>query len=207
MINKELKTYIENNILPLYQTLDYAHRGNHVFDVIKRALDIGRDYNVNLNMMYVISAFHDVGLIEERKTHHLIGAKMLREDPFIQKTFNASEIKIMSEAVEDHRASSISAPRSIYGMIISEADRAEPADIVVARALLYRFREGLTFENIYNDVYAHLIDKYSETGYIKVWLETKYMKAMQEELWSLMKDEKAFKAYALEIFNNLDRYK
>ena len=35
----------------------------------------------------------------------------------------ADEIKLMKEAVEDHRASSKNPPRSIYGKIVAEADR------------------------------------------------------------------------------------
>ena len=36
MINKELKTYIETNIIPKYNNLDLAHRSNHVYNVIEK---------------------------------------------------------------------------------------------------------------------------------------------------------------------------
>ncbi|MFA7449465.1 MAG: HD domain-containing protein [Bacilli bacterium] len=93
-INRTLIEYINVNIIPLYATLDAAHQENHVKRVIKQSLTIGKEYNLNLNMMYTIAAFHDIGLIKERTTHHLIGAKILKEDPFINSFFNAEEIKV-----------------------------------------------------------------------------------------------------------------
>src|SRR5690606_8762465 len=114
MINQELKKYIETTILPKYQTLDLAHSGNHVYDVIEISLEIARDYDLNLDMVYTIAAFHDVGLVVEREKHHIIGGEMLFHDAFINKYFNNEQIIIMKEAVEDHRASSKHPPRSIY---------------------------------------------------------------------------------------------
>ncbi len=207
MVNNKLKEYIEENIIPLYQSLDFAHRGNHVHEVIKRALSIAKDYDLDLNMMYAISAFHDVGLIYGRKDHHTNGALMLEDDAFIKSFFNSEDIKIMKEAVEDHRASNTYEPRSLYGKVICEADRGEPVDIVIARALLYLYEDGVLFENIFPRVERHIREKYGEEGYIKVWLQTKYVTDMQQELWALLKAPHKFKNYVYEIFNNLEQYR
>lgn len=206
-INKALTEYIEENIIPIYDTLDYAHRRNHVISVIERSLDIAKEYALDLNIMYTIAAFHDVGLKVNRKTHHIEGAKMLKNDPFIQKHFTEETIALMAEAIEDHRASSKNRPRSLYGMIISEADCAEPVDILIARALLYRYKEGDTFDDVYFDVYTHLKEKYGKDGYIKVWLKTKYIKTMQQELCALMANKDTFRDYVHQIFNDLDKYR
>lgn len=207
MPSKELKEYIENNIIPLYQSLDFAHRGNHVHDVTKRALAIAKDYDLDLNMMYVISAFHDVGLIYGRQDHHLQGAIMLENDTFIKTFFSKEEIKVMKEAVEDHRASNKHEPRSMYGKVICEADRGEPVDVIIARALLFADKDGMTFNELFPLVDKHIKEKYGEGGYIKVWLKTTYMQTMQEELWALLKDKETFKAYVQEIYANLDKYR
>lgn len=206
-INRTLIEYINVNIIPLYATLDAAHQENHVKRVIKQSLTIGKEYNLNLNMMYTIAAFHDIGLIKERATHHLIGAKILKEDPFINSFFNAEEIKVMAEAIEDHRASNTIKPRSIYGMIISEADFIEPVDSVIARAILYRLKEKESFDAIYRDVRNHLIAKYGEDGYFKGWLNSKALTNMQNELWPLLKDDIKFKDYAYQIYLKRDSYK
>lgn len=74
-------------------------------------------------MVYVIAEFHDLGLLINRKYHHIHGGIMLENDEFINSYFNSDEIKIMKEAVEDHRVSSKNPPLSIYGMVIAETDR------------------------------------------------------------------------------------
>lgn len=203
-INLSLKKYIEDNILPIYQKLDLAHSGNHVFDVINKSLSIAKDYDVNLDMIYTIAAFHDVGLIKDRKTHHIIGGKMLAEDEFIQNIFTKAEIKIMQEAVEDHRASNKTAPRSIYGKIVGEADRAENMDKIIERCLLFQMKSDEdTFDEIYPSVYDHIVTKYGENGYLTVWLKTVYVEEMLSDIRKLLKDSIKFKQYTKNIFNKM----
>ena len=158
-------------------------------------------------MMYTIAAFHYVGLLKERATHHLIGAQMLKEDLFIKSFFSDEEIRVIAEAIEDHRASNAFKPCSLYGMIISEADFIEPVESVIARAILYRMKEGESFDSIYQDVRNHLIDKYGEDGYFKGWLKSKALTDMQNELWPLLNDEIKYKDYAYQIYLKRDSYK
>ena len=48
---------------------------------------------------------------------------MLLKDDMLKQFFTEEEIKIMADAVYDHRASMEEEPRIIYGKIISSADR------------------------------------------------------------------------------------
>ena len=48
---------------------------------------------------------------------------MIRADRQLAAWFTPQEIEIIAQAAEDHRASAKSKPRSIYGMIVAEADR------------------------------------------------------------------------------------
>lgn len=203
MINRRLKAYIQLNILPKYQLLDKAHSGNHVDDVIKTSLEIAKDYDVNLNMVYAIASFHDIGLIVERDKHHIIGGEMLFNDVFMNSFFTKIELGIMKEAVEDHRASSKESPRSIYGMIVAEADRSDTMDTIIERTILFRAKNNESFESIYPDVFLHIKEKYGENGYLKVWLETKYTKKMLTDIRGLLKNPDVFKAYAKSIYNKL----
>src|SRR5690554_1412253 len=116
-IDPLLIEYCERNIIPKYKLLDLAHQPNHVFDVIEKSLIIAKDYDVNIQMIYVVAVFHDIGLLVNRKTHHIDGGKILKDDVFIQNYFTTDEIVIMKQAVEDHRASNDDAPRTIYGKI------------------------------------------------------------------------------------------
>ncbi len=136
-INPKVYSYIGNEILPKYKTLK-GHTGSHISDVIERSLKIAQDLDgININMVYVVAAYHDLGRLVDIETHHLESAKMLRADKTLREFFSESEIEIMAEAVEDHRASMKGDPRSLYGRIVSSADRSCDIDEILARAYDY----------------------------------------------------------------------
>ena len=77
---------------------------------------------------------------------------------------------MMREAVEDHRSSNKSWPRSIYGRIVSEADKVIDFDTVFSRAILYARSScpQMTAEEIFQKSYGHLLDKYGDGGYMRL---------------------------------------
>ncbi|MBR5389567.1 HD domain-containing protein [Candidatus Saccharibacteria bacterium] len=136
-INPEVCRYIGNEILPKYRQLK-GHTDSHITDVIERSLKIAQDLeDINIDMVYVIAAYHDLGRLIDNKTHHIESGKMLRADKILRTFFNDEEIEIMAEAVEDHRASLKSDPRSLYGRIVSSADRSCDVNEILARAYDY----------------------------------------------------------------------
>ena len=58
---------------------------------------------------------------------------MLEIDNNLRKFFTEEDIAIMAEAVEDHRASLGYEPRSVYGKIVSSADRNTLIDVPLKR--------------------------------------------------------------------------
>ena len=153
-INPAIRRYIGNEILPQYQQLK-GHTNTHITDVIRRSLKIAENLdNINLDMVYVIAAYHDLGRLVDNETHHLESAKMLRADQTLNTFFSPVEIKTMAEAVEDHRASLPHDPRNLYGKIVSSADRSCDITEILIRAWDYNktlhpdFTEEETIENI-----------------------------------------------------------
>ena len=136
-INRELKEYIEREILPLYLSFDKAHNTDHAEAVISRSLELATAYDVDIDMVYAIAAFHDTGLKFGRELHHIHSGEILAADAFILGHFTAEQIETMCQAVEDHRASSKEAPRSIYGRIVAEADRCIDSMTVIRRTIQY----------------------------------------------------------------------
>ena len=102
MIDESLQNYIETCILPLYDCFDAAHQRNHVDMVIEQSLAIASDLDVDMNMVYAIAAYHDTGLTTDRKTHHIVSGKIVREDMWLRDWFNEEQIEIMALACEDH---------------------------------------------------------------------------------------------------------
>lgn len=172
-MNQELKQYIETDIIPQYKMFDKAHNLVHVHTVITESLLLAKDYPINIDMVYTIAAYHDLGLFKDRATHHLISGSILEKDENLRKWFSTEEIKIMKEAVEDHRASSDHEPRSIYGKIVAEADRIIDPEITLRRTVQYGLKQNPSGskEWHYNRFLSHLLDKYAKGGYLKLWFE------------------------------------
>lgn len=171
-INLELMSFIEKNILPKYNSFDKAHNLRHVQRVIANSLDLAAVTGADINMAYAIAAYHDLGMSGPRAIHHITGGKILAADARLRRWFTTDQIKIMKEAVEDHRASASRQPRSIYGKIVAEADRdLEPKEVFL-RAVEYGLDKNphKDKEEQWKDFYKHMIEKYSKTGYIKLWI-------------------------------------
>ena len=168
----DLVEFIETKILPKYAEFDRAHNLEHVTRVIRRSLDLVKITGADINMVYTIAAYHDVGMSGPRAIHHITGGKILAADARLKKWFSAEQIKIMKEAIEDHRASASRAPRSLYGKIIAEADRDIDVNTVIRRTIQYGLSNypELDKEGHWNRFMEHMNSKYSTNGYIRLWL-------------------------------------
>lgn len=195
MIDETLKNYIETSILPLYDDFDAAHRRDHVDMVIEQSLAIVRnlnnELNVNENMVYAIAAYHDTGLTVDRKIHHLVSGKIVRDDAWLPDWFSAEEVETIAQACEDHRASSDHEPRSIYGKIVAEADRFIDPDNIILRSVQYGLANypELDKEGHWQRTLDHLHEKYAEDGYLRLWFDDSPNVARLNSLREIIKDE------------------
>ena len=171
-VSLDLMEFVETNILPRYTAFDKAHDLTHVTRVIRRSLDLAQRIGADLNMAYVTAAYHDLGMSGPRAVHHLTGGKILATDARLRKWFSPEQLKVMREAVEDHRASASRSPRSIYGKIVAEADRDLDTDIVIRRTIQFGLANypELDYEGQYRRFKEHMDNKYSKDGYIKLWI-------------------------------------
>lgn len=168
----DLVEFIETEILPQYANFDRAHNLEHVTRVIRRSLELAKTTGADINMVYTIAAYHDIGMSGPRAVHHLTGGKILAADARLRRWFSADQIKVMKEAVEDHRASASHAPRNIYGRIVAEADRDLSVDEIVKRTVQFGLDNypELDKEHQWLRFKKHMDEKYSVNGYIKLWI-------------------------------------
>lgn len=169
---QSLVDYVEQRILPLYDSFDAGHRREHAQSVIEEALRLANFYSVDVNMVYVAAAYHDTGLCEDRKTHHLVSGRIIRADEKLKQWFDEEQIETIAQAAEDHRASSDHEPRSIYGKIIAEADRQIIPESIILRTVQYSFAHYPTLdkEGHWARTCEHMAEKYDEEGYLKLWV-------------------------------------
>lgn len=201
-INKDLKKYIETNIIPKYQAFDRGHNIDHVNTVIEESLALAQNLDVDINMVYAIAAYHDLGLCRDRKLHHIISGEILLADENLLKWFDKSEIQVMKEAVEDHRASSKNSPRTIYGRIVAEADRDIQPLKIIKRTIQYSLKNNPNSdkEGHYIHLIEHMQEKYSENGYIKLWFENTKNSANLEKLREIIRNENLLRELFDEIY-------
>ena len=198
----DLVEFIETNILPQYAAFDKAHDLTHVTRVIRRSLELVRTTGADINMVYTIAAYHDIGMSGPRAIHHLTGGKILAADARLKRWFSAEQIKIMREAIEDHRASASHAPRSIYGKIVAEADRDIEPETVIRRTIQFGLSNypELDAEGHWQRFMQHMDEKYSVNGYIRLWIQGSENERKLGELRALIADETKMRPVFNRIF-------
>ena len=169
----DLVEFVETQILPQYAQFDKGHNMEHATRVIRRSLDLARRIGADLDMAYVVAAYHDLGLSGPRAIHHITSGKILMQDARLKRWFTSDQLKGMKEAVEDHRASASRAPRSIYGKIVAEADRDIEPETVIRRTIQFGLANypQLDAEGHWRRFMQHMDEKYSVNGYIRLWIQ------------------------------------
>ncbi len=203
-LNSELKEYIEKNIFPSYKKNDSGHNLRHIKYVINRSLKFASQVEgINYDMVYTIAAYHDIGHYIDAKNHEKVSAKMLLADKNLKKFFTKDQIKIMSEAVCDHRASSETEPRSIYGKIVSSADRNTLVEVPLERTYAYRLEHSpnSTLDEIIEESRQHILNKFGKKGYAKekMYFEDIDYKNFLDDISVLAEDKDEFRRRFMEI--------
>lgn len=205
-LNEELVEYIEKKIFPLYDRNEFAHGINHIKTVIRRSLELADSYDVDFNIVYTVAAYHDLGHFIDRKRHEIISAEMFMEDENIKRWFSDGQRIVIKEAIEDHRASCDHIPRTIYGKIVSTADRTiVDIDNTIKRSYTYGKKNyiGLSEEEQFERVYEHLVEKYGENGYAKVYLEDKEFDEAVGKLRQALENREEFIERVKRVVNGL----
>ena len=204
-VTLELMDFIEQQVLPRYAAFGESHGLRHVNRVIRNALELARLTGADADMVYTIAAYHDLGMSGPRAIHHITGGRILANDARLRKWFSPDKIRIMKEAVEDHRASGSRQPRSIYGKIVAEADRDLEPDEIFRRAVLYGLENesGKTKEQQWERFHRHIHEKYSTSGYIRLWITNSPNEKKLKSLRAIIEDEIQLRAIFDRLYDSM----
>ena len=187
-MNTGFERYIYEEVVPRYSAFDAAHKEDHALTVIEQAMMLiqGRDAwleenknaaeiwssEINPSILLAAAACHDLGLVNGRERHHLDSGEIIRNDARLREWFDSDQIETIAQAAEDHRASGTSAPRSIYGMLVAEADRVIDGETIIRRTLQFGLKHypGLDRDAHIARAVEHLNEKYGRGGYLKLWI-------------------------------------
>ena len=216
-----LENYIYNEITSRYADFDAAHREDHVSTVISQALELldrmpswlqdhpearaSWDKPMDRNILLAAAACHDLGLVNGRDNHHMDSGKIIRDDARLREWFDEGQIETIAQAAEDHRASGKSAPRSIYGMLVAEADRVIDGETIIRRTIQFgqKHYPELDREGHIERAIAHLREKYGRGGYLKLWIPWSDNAARLAELQDIIADDAAIRNKVSVIYNQL----
>lgn len=191
-INEDLKKYIEENIFPEYAKNDLGHNIKHIQYVIDRSFKFADTVpNVNYDIVYTVAAYHDIGHHIDSKRHEIVSGEIMSKDENLKRFFSADELKIIKEAIEDHRASADHEPRSIYGKIVSTADRNNTVEACLKRSYTYgrKLNPKATDDELFDRAYEHLKIKFGENGYAKFFFKDDVYEKFLKDIRDLLSNK------------------
>ena len=210
-----LERYIFNEIVPKYSSFDTAHKEDHALTVISQAMnllermpeDVRNVQKINEDMLITAAACHDLGLVNGRERHHLDSGTIIRSDERLREWFTQEQIETIAQAAEDHRASGKSEPRSLYGMLVAEADRVIDGETIIRRTIQFGFNNypGLDREGHIRRAIDHLREKYGRGGYLKLWIPWSDNAARLSALQDIIADDSAVYRETVRIYESLAR--
>ena len=87
-VSMEIMEFVETQILPKYTEFGESHGLRHVNRVIKNSLELARITGADINMVYVVAAYHDLGMSGPRAIHHITSGKILMADARLKRWFS-----------------------------------------------------------------------------------------------------------------------
>lgn len=221
-IREDIQKFVFDEIVPKYAGFDPAHKEDHALTVIEQAMllmDRMSAWRAAQNeetasnwqevpereMLFIAAACHDLGLVNGRERHHLDSGIIIRNDPRLRQWFTEEDIETIAQAAEDHRASGKSAPRSIYGKIVAEADRVIDGETIIRRTIQFGFTHYPSLDREAHIIRAveHLREKYGRGGYLKLWIPWSDNATRLNALQEMIADDSAVYREIVRIYDLL----
>lgn len=221
-IREDIQKFVFDEIVPKYAGFDPAHKEDHALTVIEKAMllmdrmsawraaqneDTASNWQEvpEREMLFIAAACHDLGLVNGRERHHLDSGIIIRNDPRLRQWFTEEDIETIAQAAEDHRASGKSAPRSIYGKIVAEADRVIDGETIIRRTIQFGFTHypSLDREAHIKRAVEHLREKYGRGGYLKLWIPWSDNATRLNALQEMIADDSAVYREIVRIYDLL----
>ena len=195
-VSRKLKSYIEKEIIPLYDDNYIGDGRDRVKYVLERSKYIIKENKLKVNddIMYVVICYHDIRKNNEENDHELLSAKIMYEDKFLKEFFSEEDRIIAKEAIEDQRAKDKNEPRNIYGKILSSASRNSSVELCLKRSYLYGKKKNpnLSNEELYEGAYEALNKKFGVNGYAKFYFKDPIYEQFLVDIRELLKNKEEF---------------
>lgn len=213
-MDKVLKSYIISEIKSKYRNFDKGHNISHFNFVTRNCVNyakklIAKGEKIDLDIAYIVGAYHDIGIMLGREGHAKSSAKIVREDQMLKNFYDEQTINMIAEAVEDHSSHLSYEPRSIYGKLVADADRNNSVYLVFSRPVKFRLknRDEKSRQEHIEDVYDFVQSKFGRNGYVKYHLDIDDTKKEQQKVWELLDNKEKCLAYIAGIYDECTKGK
>lgn len=214
-MEKELQKYINEFIKAKYKTFDKGHNLSHFNFVTKNCVNYGkqlkeRGVDVDLDIAYIVGAYHDIGIVNGRENHALSSGEIVRKDEMLARYYSSEIIETIAQAVEDHSSHLSYEPRSIYGKIVADADRNNTMYLVFSRPIKYALKnlpKTMTKFDHLERVYNFVNQKFGRNGYVKYWLDIPDTTKEQQNVWQLLDNKELCLQYISGLFDEITKGK
>lgn len=176
-MNKD--TYLTLEKYMLSCMTDAAHDCQHIYRVLYTALDIAKDYEIDMDVLIASCLLHDIGreaqFKDETLDHATVGADMAF-DYLINMGWSQDKANHVKRCISTHRYRNDNLPESIEAKILFDSDKLDVSGAIgIARTLAYT---GIVGEPLYS------ID---EHGNVLQGTENEEPSFFQEYNWKLKK--------------------
>ncbi len=214
-MDKELRKYIDENIKVKYREFDKGHNISHFNFVTKNCVNYGKQLiekgiDVDLDIAYIVGAYHDIGILKGRENHALSSGEIVRKDRMLAKYYSPNDVEIIAQAVEDHSSHLSYTPRNIYGKIVADADRNNKVYLVFSRPIKYALKnepKTMTRQQHIEKIYNFVDNKFGRNGYVKYWLDIPDTTKEQQKVWALLDNKELCLQYIAGLFDEITKGK
>ncbi len=202
-VDPDLREYVEMEIFLEYAKNDKAHGVLHVREVVRRAFVLDEEFGLGLNpdMIFAVAVCHDRGKYIDSERHEEIAAEKFLADEKMKEFFSEEQRKMIAEAIADHRSSKEDEPRSVYGKLISSADRNTRVEMVFIRSFFVakvRMPEE-KIEDYLDFTIQRLRKRYSEENPEAMYFEDEEYQKFLMEMRELLTNKDEFKRRYVEV--------
>ena len=146
------------------RSVDAAHDASHIYRVLNHALNLAKNYDVNMDILVAACLLHDVGrpaqFADPKLCHAQVGSKMAYQ--FLKELgWPEDDCESVKHCVLTHRFTQSAQPESMEAKILFDADKLDVIGALgIARTLQYEGKMNVSLKEFFNEYHRKLIKLY-----------------------------------------------
>ena len=145
-------------------TEDSAHDASHIYRVLNHALNLAKNYDVDMDILVAACLLHDIGrpaqFADPRLCHAQVGSEMAYQ--FLKELcWSEENCKNVKHCILTHRFTDSAQPETIEAKILFDADKLDVIGALgIARTLQYEGKMNASLNEFFNEYQRKLIKLY-----------------------------------------------